>query len=338
VAFDLTLDSSQAAVSDLFNRFFGRECPPSVVRDAEPLGFSDALWRQLIELGAPGVGVAETGGGGGASMVEMSLIAEAAGRVLAPVPLVDHLVAARACPEPDLIDGSAIAGLALRPALDGVWRLVPAGAIADMIVGLDGNDLVAVRSEPPRIGPRNHADGPLADRGTIGDRLVLGGRDDFARCLVEWKLLMAAQLAGLAGRALEIVIAYVSERRQFGRPVGEFQAVQHGLADCVAPIEGTRLLASKAAWASDHRFDGRIDIDHGDIDDPAALATMAFAFAAETAAMVTKKAVQYHGSYGVSVEYDIQLYFRRARGWPLVLGDPAREHDRLADMLWPEAG
>jgi alkylation response protein AidB-like acyl-CoA dehydrogenase len=148
-------------------------------------------------------------------------------------------------------------------------------------------------------------------------------------------LLQAAQLVGLSSRALELATQYVTERQQFGRPVGGFQAVQHGLADCVAPIEGARLLAAKAAWAFDNDLDGRVDVDNGDIEDPKVLATMAFAFAAETAALVTKKAVQYHGSYGVSVEYDIQLYYRRARGWPLVAGDPARQHHDLADLLWP---
>jgi alkylation response protein AidB-like acyl-CoA dehydrogenase len=335
VAFDLTLDPAQEAVSDLFEGFFTRECPASIVREAEPLGFSRPLWDRIRELGAPGISAPEQQQGAGASMVEMTLLAQAAGRGLAPIPIVDHLVAARAHPEPDIVDGSLIAGLALRPAVERSWPLVPAGAIADVVVGLDREELVAVRSAPPGDGPRNHADGPLADRSTVGDRYVIGDRETFDRCLLEWKLLQAAQLVGLASRALEIVTDYVTERVQFGRPVGGFQAVQHGLADCVAPIEGSRLLAAKAAWAIDDGLSGRVDIAHGDIEDPWVLATMAFAFAAETAAAVTKKAVQYHGSYGVAVEYDIQLYYRRARGWPLVLGDPADQLDDLADLLWP---
>jgi alkylation response protein AidB-like acyl-CoA dehydrogenase len=342
VTFDLSLDASQQAVADLFARFFDRECPPALVREAEPLGFSPRLWSRLRELGAPGVGAAERLGGGEASMVEMGLIIEQAGRTLAPVPLVEHLVASRVHAEPDVIDGSAIATLALHPAVGGTWRLVPAGAVADVIVGLDGDEMVAVRSAPPGSGPRNHADAPIADRSSRGDRQVVGDLRTFARSLVEWKLLMAAQLAGLAARALEIVTAYVIEREQFGRPVGGFQAVQHGLADCVAPVEGARLLAAKAAWALDQGLDDgesqRTDAAHGDVEAPAVLAAMAFAFAAETAALTTKKAVQYHGSYGVSVEYDIQLHYRRARGWPLLLGDPARQHDVLADLLWPDGG
>jgi alkylation response protein AidB-like acyl-CoA dehydrogenase len=340
VAFDLALDQSQEAVAEVFGRFFDQECPPAVVREAEPLGFSPALWAKLCELGAPGIGVAESVGGGGASMLDLAIVAGAAGRVLAPVPFVDHVVASRVHPDAAVVEGGAVAAIALRPAVDGVWRMVPAGAVADVVVGLDGDELVAVRGEAPGTGPRNHADMPIADRATTpalgtGERTVVGDRATFARALVEWKLLQAAQLAGLAARALEIAVEYVKDRSQFGRPVGGFQAVQHGLADVVGPVEGSRLLALKAAWALDEGHDGLLDAFHNDVEDPAALAAMAFAFAADTAALTTRKAVQYHGSYGVSLEYDIQLYFRRARGWPLVLGDPAHQHRELADLVWP---
>jgi alkylation response protein AidB-like acyl-CoA dehydrogenase len=335
MAFDLTLDDSQEAIRDHFTRFFERECPPSVVRDSEPLGHSSELWVKLRELGIAGVGVPEPSGGGGATMTELALIAEASGRVLAPVPLADHVVAARAHPAPDLVDGTVLAGFAPRPAVEGVWRLVPSGAVAQIVVGLDGDEFVAVHSEAPGTGPLNHADAPLADRSCSGDRQVIGDADTFQEHLAEWKILKAGQLVGLAGRALELVTEYVKERVQFGRPVGGFQAVQHGLADCVAPVDGSRLLVAKAAWATDKGRHGLIDVDHDDVEDPTVLATMAYAYATETAAAVTKKAVQYHGSYGVSREYDIQLYYRRARGWPLVLGDPALQHQELADLIWP---
>jgi alkylation response protein AidB-like acyl-CoA dehydrogenase len=335
VPFDLAVSASQEAVVEHFTRFFERECTPAVVRRAEPLGFDADLWERMGPLGAPGLGVGPDVGGAGAQMLDVSLVVEAAGRVLAPVPLVDHLVASRVFPDRRVVDGDAVASLALSPAVGGTWRLVPAGAVAEVVVGLDGDELVAVRSAPPGRGPRNHADAPLADRSTSGDRVVVGDRATFSRALGEWKLLQAAQLVGLATRALEMVTTYVTERIQFGRPVGGFQAVQHGLADCVAPIEGARLLAYKAAWALDQDLSGGMDVDHGEVDDAGALATMALMFAAETAALVTKRAVQYHGSYGVAREYDIQLYYRRARGWPLVLGDPGHELRGLVDVLWP---
>jgi alkylation response protein AidB-like acyl-CoA dehydrogenase len=338
VSFDLALDVSEEAVADVFGRFFANECPPDVVRAAEPLGFSDQLWEQLRGLGAPGIGVAEAQGGGGATMLDLALVAEAAGATLAPVPVVDHVVAARAFPDPAVVDGEALAAVALLPARDGRWPMVPAGAVAQVVVGLDGNALVAVRNDAPGVALRNHADAPVAHRATAGDRVVLGGPVEFAQVRTEWKLLQAAALAGLAARALEIGTEYAKERTQFGRPIGGFQAVQHGLAECVAPVQGAGLLARKAAWALDHEKHGDLRWGENEVHDPAALASMAIVFAGEAAALTTKRALQYHGAYGFSREYDIQLYYRRARGWPLLLGDPARERAALANAFWPREG
>lgn len=336
MAFDLTLDASEAAVAEVFGRFFANESTPAVVRGAEPLGFSVDLWRRASELGLAGMGAAEPVGGGGASWRDLVLVAEAVGQTLAPIPFADHTVVAHALGEARLASGEAIAALAVRPAVDGVWRLVPAGAIADVVVGVDGRDLVAVWSPRPGASGHNHGSAPLADRDVTGDRVRLGDASEFDGLLSRWKLLVAAALGGLAQRALEIAVSYVKERHQFGRPIGSFQALQHGLADCVAPVEAMRMLARKAAWALDTGGVER-DVDEGEITDASVLASMAFAFATEGAAAVTKRAMQCHGSYGFSQEYDIQLYYRRARGWPLALHGAVAERTSLADELWPVA-
>lgn len=333
--FDLALDASQEAVADLFARFFATECPPDVVRASEPLGFSPTLWDRLTALGAPGIGAPEDTGGGGATMVDLALVAEAVGSSVAPVPIIEHMVAARAYPEPAIVDGTTLAAVALHPARDGTWAMIPGGAVAHVVIGLDGDDLVAVHADPPGVALPNHADAPVADRSTTGRRLVLGDITDFERILTEWKTLVAASLAGLARHALQLGTEYAKERIQFGRPIGGFQAVQHGLADCVPLVEGATLLSRKAAWAIDAGRHGELAWAENDVHDPAALATMAFSFASEAAALTTKRSLQYHGSYGFSREYDVQLYYRRARGWPLVLRSPARERAALADLLWP---
>jgi alkylation response protein AidB-like acyl-CoA dehydrogenase len=208
--------------------------------------------------------------------------------------------------------------------------------VADVVVGLHGDDLVAVRSAPPGEGPRNHAGAPLADRAArAGERTVLGDRAAFAAALDEWRILTAAALVGIGAAALDLALAYVLERQQFGRPIGAFQAIQHGLADFPALVDGGRLLVHKAAWAADHGLHGHIDVGDNDITDVGALSRMAFVHAAEAAAVTTDRSLHYHGGYGFSREYDIQLYFRRARGWANVLGDPARQRQELADLLWP---
>ena len=333
---DLELSDDQTAIRHLFAAFFAREAPASVARASEPLGFDPTLWARIREIGAPGMGVPTVFGGGGASLGDLVVVAESLGRSIAPVPLVEHLVAARLLATPDVVSGEAVATLALRPATDdGTWRLVPGGAVADVVVGLDGDELVAARAAPPGSGPRNHASAPLADRSArVGDREVIGTRAEFERAHDEWKVLLAAALAGIADAALDLGVEYAKARQQFGAPIGSFQAVQHGLADLPALVDGARLLAHKAAWAGERTEAGRCDVDDNDITDFSALASMAFVFATRAAAHATDRSLHFHGGYGFSAEYDIQLYYRRARGWPLVFDDPARECLRLADRLW----
>ncbi len=147
-------------------------------------------------------------------------------------------------------------------------------------------------------------------------------------------MLLAATLAGVADAAMDLGVEYAKVRQQFGVPIGSFQAVQHGLADLPALVDGARLLAHKAAWAGDRDEPGHSDVDDNDITEFATLASMAYVFATDAAARSTDRSLHFHGGYGFSEEYDIQLFYRRARGWPLVLDDPGRECLQLADRLW----
>ncbi|MCB0996720.1 MAG: acyl-CoA dehydrogenase family protein [Acidimicrobiales bacterium] len=337
---DFSLSADQDAVREVFAAFAAKESPAAVVRAAEPLGFSDELWARLRAMDAPGMGAPSSAGGGGAAMAELVVVAECLGGALAPVPFVEHTVATRAHPLAELVSGERLGTVSLRPAdAEGRWRLVPAGAVADVVIGIDGTETVAVSSAPPREAPPNHASAPLADRSARhGERIVLGGAELLERALDEWRTLTAAALVGVADAALRIGVDYVLEREQFGRKIGSFQVIQHGLADFPALIDGARFLAHKAAWAADRQASGEpgtIDIDEGRIDAFAPLAAMALLQAGEAAAVCTDRSLHYHGGYGFSLEYDIQLHFRRARGWANVAGDPARERLRLADLLWP---
>jgi alkylation response protein AidB-like acyl-CoA dehydrogenase len=342
-----TLSDDQLSIRDLFSDFFRRQSPTSVVRAAEPLGFDKDLWQRLITTGATGMGVSEEAGGGGSTLSDLAVVAEEFGRAIAPMPLLEHQVAARAHPDPALVSGKRIAGFAPRPAsTDGLWSLVPGGAVADVVVGLDGNEFVAVTSPAPGSGPANFACSPLADRSArSGERVLLGGPDEFARVRDEWLVLMSAALTGIATSALDIAVGYVKERHQFGVPIGSFQAVQQGLAELPGSIAGAQLLVHKAAWAadgghgdhSDHSDDvsaGADDVDDNAIRSPSALASMAFVFASDVAAHTTDRSLHFHGGYGFAEEYDIQLFYRRARGWPLAYSDQDRESLRLADLLF----
>ena len=325
----------QEAVGEAFGDLFAREATPEAVRSAAAgCGFDRALWDKLASAGAPGMAAPVTYGGGGASLVDLAVVVCEWGRRIAPVPLVEHAVSARLlctaagsnAPR-DLLDavvsGELIATLALRPLeADGTARLVPAGAVADVVAGIREGALVLGRSDPPGAARPNTADLPLADR-DLSDADVLAAGEAARRAwndaLTEWKALMAVAYAGLAGEVLAMGVVYVKQRHQFGVPVGSFQAVQHGLADAATRAEGARLLAFRAACAVDAGQTG------GD-----RLASMALLFGAESARFASDRVLQYHGGYGYSAEYDVQLYYRRAAAWLLQLGEPAAEMARLA--------
>jgi alkylation response protein AidB-like acyl-CoA dehydrogenase len=327
----------QQAVSEAFGDLFAREATPEAVRAAEAgCGFDPDLWRKLAAAGAPGMAVPVDDGGGGASLTDLAVVVHEWGRRIAPVPLVEHAVCARLLsaehgtdPQRDLaasvISGELIATLAPRPVEpEGTARLVPAGAVADVVAARRGDDIVVARGRPPGAARPNTADLPLADRDLSDAETVASGAaaaSAWDRSMAEWKALMAAAYAGLAGEVLAMGVAYTKQRHQFGVPVGTFQAVQHGLADAATRSEGARLLAFRAVCAVDA---GRAD--------GARLAAMALLFGAESARFATDRVLQYHGGYGYSAEYDVQLYYRRAAGWLLQFGEPAAEIARLADL------
>jgi alkylation response protein AidB-like acyl-CoA dehydrogenase len=337
------LSDAQSAVLDAFRTVLTAEAPPAAARAAEPLGFEPSLWQHMLAIGAPSLGLSEASGGAGVGMAELVVMAEEIGRSIASVPLIEHTVAARLLERlglldtvPGIVDGTVIATLAVRPAMDDVWRVVPAGAIADVVVGLvgraTGDTLVVTRSAPSGVARPNHACAPLADR-SVENGSEAGSAEAFESALVEWQLLTAAALVGIASTALDLGVAYATERYQFGVPIGSFQAVQHALADLPGRIDGARLLVHQAAWALDGGGDGVVDIGDEHIEDGATLAAMAFLFATDTASDATARSLHVHGGYGFSEEYDIQLLYRRARGWPLVAGDLGTHYQRLADRL-----
>ena len=327
---DLDPTDEQQSIVDVFGDLAERTVPLDRLRDHEPIGFAPALWDRLVAVGAPGMAVPEDAGGAGATLLDLALAVEALGRRLAPAPLVEHAVAARLLARvdalaPEVLDGSRIATVALRPVRHQVARLVPAGAVATTVVAFDGLDLVVLDGEPGEHVP-NLASAPLADRNLSGARVVASGApaESLHREAVdEWRALTASALVGLGLGALEIGVHYVSEREQFGVPIGSFQSLQHTLADVSVALDGAQLLAHKAAWAHD-----------GAPDRAAELGAMAFLFAAEQAQRASDRALHFHGGYGFMEEYDIQLFYRRAKGWANVLDEPGREYAHLADLRY----
>ena len=134
-------------------------------------------------------------------------------------------------------------------------------------------------------------------------------------------VLAAAQAVGGASHALDITVEYAKTRRQFGKALAEFQAISHYLADARTELDGARLLVCEAAWA------------HSTGRSTQRLAPMAKLFACRTYRDVTAMAQQVFGGIGFTVEYDIQLYFRRAKQLQLSWWDQAACEDRVADAV-----
>ena len=231
--------------------------------------------------------VPEAVGGWGASLLDLALVAEEIGRALAPAPVVETQVAARLAgrggssgPASETV-AAALAGdrlvtMALHPPRAGVATLVPAGAICDALIVPVGARLLLVSPEAAaRRTVANLGSAPLADIEVDGGVELALGRaagELFEAALDEWLVLTAAALVGLATAAHEIVCTYAAERRAFGAVIGSYQGVAHPLADDATALDGARLLSRKAAWALDTGHErGR------------ELASMAFAFASETA-------------------------------------------------------
>jgi alkylation response protein AidB-like acyl-CoA dehydrogenase len=327
---NLGLTDEQHAVREAFAEMFAKEATVDRVRAAEPLGFDAALADLITATGALGIGVAESAGGGGGGLLELALIAEEAGRRLAPVPLAEPAAAAR------LLSGVGNLSL-LGDALDGTRRvtlapsprplhdqLLPDGGVADVVITLDGDTITAV-DRPATVRPvANFGSLPVARwENTASGRPIASGTEAcraYERARDDVRVLRAALLFGLAREAIDLGAAYARERHAFGVPIGAYQGVAHPLADALVNVDGGRLLVWKACWA----------LDSVEPTGPS-LASMAIVFAAHTAWHAAQHSLHIHGGYGFTLEYDIQLYYRRAKAWATVFSDPARELQVLAD-------
>lgn len=321
------LSADQQMMRDMFARFLDEHSSMARVRAAFGAGFDPELWRGLARQGALAMRVPEQSGGLGLGLFDAAVLMEEAGRTLASVPLAEGLVAARLLAAhgaaPDLLGrllaGEAVVTLAHEDVALARMQWVAAGVVADAVVARRGDAMVLLdvsgleRSAEPDLAGTALAELDLAAApATVlakGDGAVAA----FCAGLEEWKLLMAAALAGLSREALRLAAAYASQRVQFGQLIGTFQAISHPLADLACEVDGGRFLVWKAIR----------DIADLAPDAPTAVSLAAW-WGAATSARTVAQALHTFGGYGLTTEYDIHLYNLRARAWPLVAGDPER--------------
>ena len=335
--FDYSLSDDHKALQAAYKQFFKTHCPIETVRAAEASGFDKNLWERLCAMGATTMALPESVGGDGATLVDLTLVAEEIGRSLAPVPWIDHICAARLLVRLDALDSDAAADLvhgkqlvALDPQIHSVEgpRLIPIGSIADHIIVRDGSDIARLVfvTRPAKVDNIGRLPMAWVDPAAADSRTVLASGADalaeYGRALDEWRLLTAAALVGLVEETMTIAAEFAKTRYTLGVPISTLQGISHPLANMAITVESGRNLARRAAWFLDNEPDERPE-----------LAPSAFVFMAEEAAKAATMAVHIQGGLGVSAEAAATAYLVRARGWPLAGGDPGASARQVGEIV-----
>ncbi|MBX8691780.1 acyl-CoA dehydrogenase [Mycobacterium sp. 20091114027_K0903767] len=331
---DYSLSEDHVDLQTAYRQFFKTHSDIEAVRAAEPSGFDKSLWERLCAMGATTMALPESVGGDGATLVDLTLVAEELGRSLAPVPWIDHVVATRllarlgALESEDIVNGTQLVAIDPQQVAPVGSRLVPAGSVADHIVVRDGDSIVQLgfSSRPARVDnigklPMAWVDPAAADTRTVlasGSQAVA----EYQRALDEWRLLTAAALVGLVEETMTIAAEFAKSRYTLGVPIGTLQGISHPLANIAITVQSGRGLARRAAWFLDNEPDERPE-----------LAPSAFVFMAEEAAKAATMAVHVQGGLGVSAEAAATAYLVRARGWALAGGDPGATAVRIAQIV-----
>jgi alkylation response protein AidB-like acyl-CoA dehydrogenase len=354
---NLEFSAEQEMLREMVRGVCAQHCPLTRVRELEddPVGYDPGFWDQLRALDLVGLLLPEEHGGSGQSMLEGVVLYEELGRALAPSPhfvsavLTGGVLALGDRPEllPAIASGDLVATVAwlepdgaFRPRgvqlraergrLTGVKRHVPFAAAADRLLVLartgDGEadvELFLVEREAAGLSLTQQftmaSDAQYrADLDRVEAQPLGIGWDIWHRAMLEGAILQAALAVGGARYALEITGQYAQDREQFGKPLGAFQAIAHYLADAVTRVDGAMTLVHEAAWA---RSVGQ-PVDQ--------LAPMAKLFAGRTFRDVTAMAQQVWGGVGFTLDYDIQLYFRRAKADQLNWWDSRHCEDLIA--------
>jgi alkylation response protein AidB-like acyl-CoA dehydrogenase len=324
-------------------------------------GFGHALWKQFAEMGFTGILVDEADGGLGLGHVEAGIVLEEIGRNLTPSPFLITAVAVveglrgtglRERWLPGILSGDTVAALAIdegpkhRPEaiamraersgngfrLSGTKQFVVQGASADFFLVAanadEGLSLFAVEKEAKGLT----VDGVRLADSSIGARLglddvevdadaLIGGAEVLSRVLNAGRAGAASEMVGLGTAAMEMTVEYLRQRKQFGKLIGEFQALQHRSAHLYSELEIARAAALKAQQL----------LDEGS-EEAEAMVSVAKAKCGRVSTLAVQEGVQMHGGIGMTDEYDIGLYMKRDRVLNELFGDANYHADKLARL------
>jgi alkylation response protein AidB-like acyl-CoA dehydrogenase len=283
---DFQLTADQADFREATRKLCAGRFPISRLRTLEGQGIDREIWRELAEFGVFSL---RTEMGLGAS--EAALVFEELGRGLVPGPLVwTHLASGQ-------VEGDVVGGVERTTAPAVIEHLES----LDSLVVLDGDDVYACM--PPKGRPVTRPLDPLTPVWVV-DQLPRGDRvsGEAARWRLEGAAFTAALLAGMAEALTELTVAYTSERRQFGRPVGSFQALKHLMADMLVRSELARTQAYAAA----------VHLDDPSLGGTERAVAAAKSVAGRAAITNGHASIQAHGGMGYTWEVDAHLYLKRA--------------------------
>lgn len=352
------LSESQGILRDSARKFFAGECPIAEVRKLmeTPTAYDAVLWRKLAEQGYTGIIFPEEYGGAGTGIVELILLMEEAGRALLPGPFFSTVALAGtvldACGSVEqkkkylapICRGEARATLALLESsaswdladvqiaaasgkLTGEKLFVPDAGVADFIVvgAKNGVFVVETKAAGMRIEPMSGMDLArklYAVKFQNSPAEQLSNDAGIARALDIATAALVAEMVGGMQRTLDLTVEYAKTRKQFGKPIGMFQAVQHQCADMYLETESSRSAAYYAAWALQESA-----------PDAATAVSIAKMYASDASRTVGNRGIQVHGGMGFTWENDLHLYYRRAKASETMLGDATFHRERIARLV-----
>jgi acyl-CoA dehydrogenase len=334
---------------DTANRLFAATCTHAVVQDAEKEGWAADVWQSVADAGFPWVSIAEADGGSGGTLTDAAALVRIAGSHAAPIPLAETgllggwLASSARLPLPDgpvtvvpgqpgdtlALSGGAVTGRASRVA----W-----GRRAERVVALladgDGWVVASIATSAATVEPGTNLAGEPRDTlvfdGAAADIAPAPDGVDPDALRQRGALTRALLMAGALDRMNRLTVEYTRQRRQFGRPVAQFQAVQQHLVHGAQEAALVTMAADVAAAAAE--------------GGPAGFEIAAAkVLAGQGAAAATRAAHQAHGAMGMTQEYPLQHFSRRLWAWRQEYGDDTWWSARLgrasaaagADALYP---
>jgi acyl-CoA dehydrogenase len=294
-------------------------------------GYDRSTWERLSsDLGLTALAVPEQHGGAGGGPGEVAVAVEEFGRVLLPSPYLSTAVVALVLANlpasqtsqaaerylPRLADGSLIGALALNGdvtmadgRLSGVASNVVDGAAAGVLLVRSGDRLVAVEAVDASVEPVETLDQTRRQAVARFDRAPALPAGPAKPAIAMHRVMLAAECVAAAEHCLAVTVDYLKTRRQFGRPIGSFQALKHRVADLAVAVESARATARAAVWTAGCSPAGLAE-----------LAPLAALHCSRTFVQVASEMIQLHGGIGVTWEHEAHLYFKRAKSTQLLLG------------------